>query len=105
MRKRTKALAISREVKDAVWERDKHCCVWCGSPFAEPNAHYIARSQGGLGIEKNILTLCRECHRRYDQTAHRKIMRRFFRDYLKDKYADWDEDSLVYRRDSSICSD
>ena len=105
MRKRTKALAISKEVKDAVWERDKHCCVWCGSPFAEPNAHYIARSQGGLGIEKNILTLCRECHRRYDQTVHRKIMRMFFRDYLKDKYADWDEDRLVYRRDSSICSD
>ena len=105
MKKRTKALAISREVKDAVWERDKHCCVWCGSPFAEPNAHYIARSQGGLGIEKNILTLCRECHRRYDQTVHRKIMRVFFRDYLKDKYADWDEDSLVYRRDSSICSE
>ena len=105
MRERAVALAVSREGKDAVWERDQHCCVWCGSPFAEPNAHYIARSQGGLGIETNILTLCRECHRRYDQTAHREIMRMFFRDYLKDKYTDWDEDSLVYRRDSSICSE
>lgn len=30
----------------------------CGSSYAMPNAHYIARAQGGLGIEENIVTLC-----------------------------------------------
>lgn len=99
MRKRTNALAISKKVKDVVWERDCHCCVWCGSPYAAPEAHFIARSQGGLGIEENILTLCRECHRRYDQTWHREMMRKFFREYLMSRYPGWDEYNLIYRRD------
>lgn len=99
MRKRTKALSIPKAVKDKVWERDGQCCVWCGNPYAAPEAHFIARSQGGLGIEENILTLCRECHRKYDQTKHRKIMRDFFEEYLKSKYPDWDKSKLIYRRD------
>ena len=100
MRKRTKALSIPEKVKTTVWERDGHCCIWCGSPYAAPNAHFIARSQGGLGnTEENIMTLCQTCHMRYDQSKHRKIMREFFRDYLKGKYPNWDEDKLIYRRD------
>ncbi len=51
MSKRSKACDISPKVKKKVWERDNHCCIICGSPYAMPNAHYIARSQGGLGIE------------------------------------------------------
>lgn len=98
MRKRTKAMAISKAVKDRVWERDGHCCIWCGSPYAAPEAHFIARSQGGLGAEENILTLCRECHRRYDQSRHRQIMRGFFEEYLKGKYPEWDKSKLIYRR-------
>ena len=99
MRKRTKALSIPKAVKDKVWERDGRCCVWCGTAYAAPEAHFIARSQGGLGIEENILTLCRECHRKYDQTKYRKIMRDFFEEYLKSKYPDWDKSNLIYRRD------
>lgn len=98
MSKRTKALAIPREVKDRVWERDGECCVYCGSPLAAPVAHYIARSHGGLGIEENILTLCDACHRRYDQSAGRRSMREYFREYLQSKYPEWDEDKLIYRR-------
>lgn len=99
MRKRTKALSIPPRVKEAVWERDGQCCVYCGNPYAAPEAHFIARAQGGLGIEENILTLCRECHRKYDQTYHRKQMRTFFRDYLSSAYTGWSEDKLIYRRD------
>lgn len=95
--KRTKALAIPREVKEKVWERDG-CCVYCGSPFGIPNAHYIARSHGGLGLEENILTLCPDCHRAYDQSTKRKDMKEFFRDYLKSKYPEWDEQKIIYRR-------
>lgn len=49
MNRRTKALAISDKVKQAVLDRDEYC-VWCGRQGA-PNAHYISRAQGGLGIE------------------------------------------------------
>ena len=97
MNKRTKALMIPATVKAKVWARDK-CCVFCGSPYAAPVAHYIARSHGGLGIEENILTLCGECHRRYDQTTKRREMKEFFREYLKSKYPEWDEKNLIYRR-------
>lgn len=96
--KRTKALQIPPNVKAAVWERDGGCCVYCGSHNAAPVAHYIARSHGGLGIEENILTLCGECHRRYDQTTKRREMKEFFREYLKSKYPEWDEKNLIYRR-------
>lgn len=96
--KRTKALQIPPKVKAAVWERDGGCCVYCGSHNAAPVAHYIARSHGGLGIEENILNLCNECHRKYDQSTKRKEMKEFFRDYLKSKYPDWNEANLIYKR-------
>ena len=96
--KRTKALQISPTVKATVWERDGGCCVYCGSHNAAPVAHFIARSQGGLGIEENILTLCDNCHRKYDQSTKRNEMRIFFREYLKSKYPEWDEKNLIYRR-------
>lgn len=108
MRKDTKARAISPEVKEAVAQRDSFdnwpCCINCGrpapieKPTAFSNAHFISRAQGGLGIEENILTLCSECHRRYDQTTERPRLREFFREYLQSKYSDWDEAKLYYRR-------
>lgn len=96
--RRTKALEIPRKVKEAVYERDNGCCVWCGKQ-GQPNAHYIARSQGGLGIEENILTLCWEHHRKYDQTTARPKMREYFKGYLKSKYPDWDEKKLTYKKE------
>lgn len=98
MHKRTKALSISKRVKDAVWERDGGCCVLCGNPRAQPNAHYISRAQGGLGVERNIVTLCLNCHRRYDQTADRAEIRLDLREYLESKYPDWDESQLIYKK-------
>ena len=94
--KRTKALEIPPKVKEKVLDRDE-CCVWCGKQ-GQPNAHYIARSQGGLGIEENILTLCYDCHRRYDQSTERQKMREFFKEYLKTKYSEWNEENLIYKK-------
>ena len=107
MRKDTQARDFSRKAKERIAERDSidewPCCVWCGAaapaPLAWSNAHFIARSQQGRGIPENGLTLCPECHRRYDQTTERKRMREYFREYLKSKYDNWNEEALVYRKE------
>ena len=106
---RTQALEIPIEVKKKVAERDSidghPCCIWCGkpapssNPLAFSNAHYIPRSQGGLGIEQNTLTLDWECHLKYDQTEMHERMKEFFKSYLKTKYPDWDEKNLVYKKE------
>lgn len=97
MHRETKAKAIPQSVKRAVYERDHGVCVLCGCP-GEPNAHFISRGQGGLGIEENIVTLCHNCHRLYDQTSKREWMRVTLKLYLKEHYPNWDERNLVYRK-------
>lgn len=106
MRKDTKARDFTRKAKEQIAERDSidgwPCCVHCGlaapAPLAWSNAHFIARAQQGKGIPENGLTLCPECHRRYDQTTDRKKMREYFREYLESKYESWSEDALIYRK-------
>lgn len=98
MNKRTKALAISKAVKQKVYDRDNGCCIICGRPGA-PNAHYISRAHGGLGIEENIVTLCANCHRRYDQSTERLSLGRVIADYLRGKYPDWTPTDLIYRKE------
>lgn len=108
MNERTQALAIPLEVKWEVAERDSvdnwPCCVYCGkpaptdNPIAFSNAHYIPRSQGGLGITENILTLCPDCHRAYDATDKRKKMRRLFWLYLHIHHRGWREENLTYKK-------
>lgn len=98
MHKRTKALAIPKAVKDRVHERDGGHCIICGKAGL-PEAHYISRAHGGLGIEQNIATLCRDCHRRYDQSTERSVLGATIADYLRSKYKDWTPTDLVYRKD------
>lgn len=107
MRKDTKARDFSRKAKEQISERDSidgwPCCVFCGlaspAPLAWSNAHFVSRARGGLGIPENGLTLCPECHRRYDQTTARQEMRAFFREYLKEQYPEWNEEELYYRKE------
>ena len=101
MHKQTKATSITPAVKRAVWERDNHHCVICGTPYANPEAHALySRSHGGLGIEQNVITLCRLCHFKYDSGngETRKQMKIFVREYLESIYGILDDNDLVYKK-------
>ncbi len=97
--KKAKATDIPYKVKEIVWERDYHSCINCGHTGI-PNAHFIPRSKGGLGVEKNIITLCVNCHYKFDfgDREQRSELRKFIRGYLKAKYEDWNEDDLIYKK-------
>ena len=95
---RSKACDIPQRVKSEVWERDKHRCVVCGSPYAMPNAHFRSRANSGIGVAKNIVTLCFKCHYNYDQTPKRQQYKAFIENYLKSKYKDWSEDDIIYKK-------
>lgn len=95
MHKRTKAVAITKEVREAVERRDGGRCIFCGN-IGRGEAHYIGRAQGGLGIEENIVTACRFCHGEMDNGKNTKLYKERARDYLKGIYPDWDESKLVY---------
>lgn len=104
--KRSKATDIPMSVKKKVFERDKGRCVVCKNYCnVMPNAHYISRSKGGLGIEENVVTLCTEltknkCHRKYDFGTYeeRKKIKKIIHDYLKSKYKNWNEEDLIYKK-------
>lgn len=99
MHRQTKATSISASVKKSVWQRDFCRCVLCGDHNAGPHCHFIRRSQGGLGIEENIWTGCLHCHEAFDSEATDGPLHEEMRDYFKTIYPDWDESSLVYRKD------
>lgn len=105
--KRAKATDISQKVKQEVWERDGGHCVVCGNSYnVMPNAHIVPRSQGGLGIPTNIVTLCtnfteHKCHYYYDfgdketiEAIDEKIVK-----YMKSKYGDgWCKEDQIYQK-------
>lgn len=105
---RAKACDIPQSVKKAVWERDGGRCIFCGATVnVMPNAHFIPRSAGGLGIRENILTACTrlgpgDCHYRFDNGTkeEREAMKEQAAEYLKSHYPSWDEQKLHYRRNA-----
>lgn len=96
----TKATSIPISVKNRVWERDKHRCIFCKKEVDVffSNSHYIKRSHLGLGVEENIFTACPDCHHRFDDTLDRDSMLPKAREYLMSFYPDWSEESLVYKK-------
>ena len=97
MHNQTKRTRIDRKVKLKVYERDGGCCVICGAPGL-PEAHFIRRSQGGLGIEENIVTLCRKCHRDFDESEKRKEYTERIREYLNKFYPDFNDYDRIYHK-------
>lgn len=70
----------------------------CGCVVSERDAcaHLIPRSQGGMGVEKNILTLCPRCHREYDEGPDRDYWKAFFTKYLTGIYGPIERSEVVY---------
>lgn len=95
--KETKATSIPNEVKLIVFGRDKGRCIICGAPGL-PEAHFIRRSQGGLGIEQNIVTLCRACHYEFDEGKKHREYKERIREYLDRFYPDFTDYDRVYHK-------
>ena len=95
----TKATAIPQRVKDAVWARDGGMCVLCGREGL-PNAHVVRRSQGGRGIEQNVVCLCQNCHRQFDEGRPeiRWYARQRIEEHLREFYPDWNEEDMTYKK-------
>ena len=101
-----KATDIPKHVKNAVFLRDEGKCVVCGNYInVMPNAHYIPRSEGGLGIEENVVTLCTEftknqCHRKYDfgTKEEKAYCKEKIRNHLMSKHQGWNEEKLVFKK-------
>ena len=96
----TKATEIKRKVKQIVWERDNHKCIYCGKyvPIECANSHYIKRSHLGMGIPENIVTACPECHYEYDFGPNPDKMKNYTRKYLKSFYNEFNEENLKYKK-------
>lgn len=105
--KRAKATDIPMKVKQAVWERDQHCCVVCGNNYnVMPNAHIVSRAHGGLGIETNVVTLCtnltiNKCHYKFDNGTReeRKAIEEKIIRYMKKHYGqNWCKEDQKYKK-------
>lgn len=97
MHTRTRACAIPKEVKLIVYERDHERCIFCGSPGL-PEAHVIPRSHGGLGVPQNIITVCRSCHDKLDNSTDRQQMLDVAVGYLKRYYHDISQTDVIYQK-------
>ena len=97
MHRRTKATAIPKKVKETVYKRDNGCCIFCGAPGL-PEAHVVARSHGGLGIETNIITACRACHDHMDNSSERGNYVKAAEDYLSGIYDNWKREDQIYNK-------
>ena len=101
MSKRSNACNISQKTKEIVWNRDNQKCISCGIwvPKTFANAHYIKRSQGGLGIPENIVTLCPKCHYEEDFGKDSKVYEYSIENYLRNYYGEnWSKEKLIYKK-------
>ena len=95
--KRTKALDISQATREKVYQRDNGRCIFCHS-HGIPNAHFIPRSDSGLGISQNIITACKGCHYDLDMTIKRKEMLQIARKHLDRFYPDFTDEMRRYKK-------
>lgn len=54
--------AVPPDVRNDIYERDGHSCVYCGSPNSLTVDHSTPVSRGGLGTMANLVTACLHCN-------------------------------------------
>lgn len=116
MHKQTRQTAISASVK-AAWPPGTAptapaTCILCGAPGG-PHCHVVRRSQGGMGVVENIVTLCGPCHYAFDEGLfmdrlrplgfHSQAdIRAYIINYLRGFYPDWTEEKVRYHKWDSV---
>lgn len=101
MHRLTKATAISKKTKDAVWKRDGGKCCVCGYYPANPSCHIVSRAHQGRGIETNLITLCNDHHRMYDSGSRkeRETIDEIVVRYMKSIYGEtWNKEDQRYSK-------
>ena len=109
--KQAKAREFINAVRKEIISRDNQECIFCKVGYHMEQAswyglnlksimHYIPRSKGGLGIEKNGAVGCQYHHEMLDNgnKGRRKEMIEIFREYLKEQYNDWNKNDLFYKK-------
>ena len=107
--KQAKAHEFSQSERQKIVERDHGECIFCKARYRMDGAgwyeltmksimHYIPRSQGGLGIEKNGAVGCQWHHHMLDNgnDRRREEMLEIFEKYLRQQYQDWNSSEIVY---------
>ncbi len=95
-------LEFSPKTRKIIKERDGGCifCQYAGYSGFPPTQimHYIPRSRMGMGIEENGAYGCAKHHQELDNGMKSMPMKKYFKEYLKSKYPDWDETKLIYSK-------
>lgn len=94
--RKTNACDISPKVRRIVEERDNGICILCHQQRGAPNAHFISRAQGGLGIPENIVSLCQKCHDEYDHGDQRGTIGGIIMAYLESHYPGFRNEDRIY---------
>lgn len=103
--KMAKACDIPQKVKNEVWERDNHCCIFCGKevPITCANSHIVKRSHGGLGIPENVVCACPDCHHEYDNGKYSlNYVVKAQNHMLKIYGNDWLSTQLVFKKEGVV---
>lgn len=94
MKKHTR---INSNVYETVLARDNKQCVICGSNRNLHAHHYIYRSHLGLGIEENLVMICKRCHinvhERDDGTLKNKLKK-----HLDKHYPEFSDEQRKYNK-------
>lgn len=106
-----KAREFSTKARKEIVARDLGQCIFCQRNYRMEGAtwyelgmlsimHYVPRSKNGLGITENGALGCQFHHAMLDngKDGRREEMLEIFRNYLKAKHKDWNEEKLTYNK-------
>ena len=107
--KQSKAREFSPEARMEIERRDRWKCIFCQMGYRKAKdewfasqimeiMHYIPRSRNGLGIPQNGAVGCQYHHHMMDNgnQGNREEMLDMFKEYLQNKYPNWNEKDLIY---------